>query len=392
MNLFPISRSLCLLAFGLALTLPTIKAETLDINHETVNGFPKALPISISGYPSDVDAVLKNDLLFMGIDAVSEDKAEYALSGKSDGIQVEGTLLNKINKNYLLRQAFKGGNSRAQAHALADAVAVALGRGPGIAQTKIAFKAQRGTTREIFIADFDGQNTIQVTQDNTISAAPAWAGRSALYYTSYKLGNPDIYYHNLSTGERHPVARYLGLNTSAAISPDGKHLAMILSKGGNPDLYVSDLNGGNLRRLTSTVEEESSPCWSPNSREICYTSKSSGANRLYRMPLEGGAARVIPTVGVSNCTEPDWSPDGKWIAFTSQAGSFRICIVDANKGGDAYVLESGEDPTWAPNSRAILFVRRQNNNRVLSLLDAASKRVKDVARVWESTSQPSWSR
>ncbi len=300
--------------------------------------------------------------------------------------------MDKLNKNYLLRQAFKGGNSRAQAHALADAVAVALGRGPGIAQTKIAFKAQRGTTREIFIADFDGQNTIQVTQDNTISAAPAWAGRTALYYTSYKLGNPDIYYHNLSTGERHPVARYLGLNTSAAISPDGKHLAMILSKGGNPDLYVSDLNGGNLRRLTTTAEEESSPCWSPDSHQICYTSKSSGANRLYRIPVEGGAARVIPTVGVSNCTEPDWSPDGKWIAFTSQAGSFRICIVDANKGGEAYVLESGEDPSWAPNSRAILFVRRQNNNRVLSLLDAASKRVKDVARVWESTSQPSWSR
>lgn len=363
---------------------------TVDKDYDP-NGFPKAIPVFLTGYSGEVDTVLKNDLLMMGVDAVSEDKATHILSGKSDGIQVEGSLMDKFNKNYLLRQAFKGGNSRAQAHALADAVAVALNRGPGIAQTKVAFKAQKGQVREIFIADYDGRGAIQVTQDNTISAAPCWAGRGALYYTSYKLGNPDIYYHNLATGDRRPVARYLGLNTSAAVSRDGQHLAMILSKGGNPDLYVSDLNGANVRRLTSTAGEESSPCWSPDGREICYVSKESGANRLYRISASGGSARAIPTTGTPNCTEPDWSPDGKWIAFTSQTRSFQICIVPST-GGDAIVLAEGEDPTWAPNSRAILFVRRQNNTRVLSLLDAPSKRVKDVARVWESTSQPSWSR
>lgn len=379
-----------LLAVVLGLS-PANGAEPYDVNRTMENGFPKAIPIVISGYPSEVESVLKNDLLFMGVDAVSESQAQFILTGKSGGGQVEGLLMDKINKNYLLRQAFRGGNTRSQTHALADAIAVALGRGPGIAQTKIAFKAQRGQVREIFIGDFDGQQPVQVTHDNNIVAAPCWAGRDALFYTSYKLGNPDIFSHQLSTGQRRPVARYLGLNTSAAVSPNGQSLAMILSRGGNPDVYVSDLNGGNLRRLTTTAAEESSPCWSPDSREICYTSKVSGANRLYRISAQGGAPQQVITAGVSNCTEPDWSPDGKWIAFTSQAGSFRICIVPA-KGGDGIVLVDGEDPSWAPNSRAIAFVRRQNNNRVLSLLDASSKRVKDVARVWESTSQPSWSR
>lgn len=364
---------------------------SIDLNRDRESGFPKAIPVYFSGYPPEIDSVLKNDLLFMGIDSVPESQANYTLTGKYDGSQVEGSLMDKINKNYLLRQAFKGGNSRTQTHALADAVAVALARGPGIAQTKIAFKAQRGTTREIFISDFDGYGSQQVTSDNTISAAPCWAGKETLFYTSYKLGNPDIFSHHLTTGKRTPVARYLGLNTSAAVSPNGQYLAMILSKGGNPDLYVSDINGGNLRRLTTTAQEESSPCWSPDSREICYVSKSSGQNRLYRISASGGTARQIQTAFASNCTEPDWSPDGKWIAFTSQAGSFRICIVPSN-GGDAVVLADGEDPSWAPNSRSLIIVRRQNNNRVLSLLDAASKRVKDVARVWESTSQPSWSR
>ncbi|MBM3847382.1 MAG: hypothetical protein FJ405_14010, partial [Verrucomicrobia bacterium] len=281
---------------------------------------------------------------------------------------------------------------RSQAHALADAVAVALGRGPGFSSSKLAFKAKRGKdTTEIFMSDFDGHGLQQITQDGALCAAPCWGGRDSLYYTSYKLGNPDIYYHKLSTGQRHPVARYLGMNSSAAVSPDGTKLAMILSKGGNPDLYVADANGANLKRLTTTPQVESSPCWSPDGREICFVSKSSGANRLYRIPAQGGSIRPITTAYASNCTEPDWSPDGKWIAFTSQAGSFRVCIVPA-AGGDAVILADGEDPSWGPNSRAIVFVRRVNNNRMLSLLDAPSKRIKDVSRVWESTSQPSWSR
>ncbi len=355
------------------------------------NGWPKPILIQITGFPLEVDNILKNDLFYMGVDAVGESQAQFILSGKYDGKQIDGLLMDKVNKSYLMHQAFQGGNARLVTHALSDAVAVALGRGPGIAQTKVAFKAQRGSAKEIFISDFDGANLIQVTHDNTIAAAPCWAGRSALYYTTYKLGNPDIYYHNLPTGERHPVARYLGLNTSAAVSPDGKMLAMILSKGGNPDLYVSELNGANLRRLTSTPQEESSPCWSPDSKEICYVSKSSGNNRLYRISVQGGTPRAVQTSGYGNCTEPDWSPDGKWIVYTSQAGSFRICVVPA-AGGEAFALTEGEDPSWAPNSRAIVFARRQNGNRVLSLLDAYSKRVKDVARVWESSSQPSWSR
>ncbi len=69
MNLFPISRSVGLLA--LAFTLSAVAAETLNIDRPLYDLFPKAIPISISGYPSDVDSVLRNDLLFMGIDATS---------------------------------------------------------------------------------------------------------------------------------------------------------------------------------------------------------------------------------------------------------------------------------------------------------------------------------
>ena len=86
--------------------------------------------------------------------------------------------------------------------------------------------------------------------------------------------------------------------------------------------------------------------------------------------------------------------DGKWIAFTSQYSSgFNICVVPA-RGGTATLLVSGEDPSWSPNSRTLIFVRRSNGRNTLSLLDVPTKQVKDVPRVSGNTSnsQPSWAR
>jgi len=55
-------------------------------------------------------------------------------------------------------------------------------------------------------------------------------------------------------------------------------------------------------------------------------------------------------------------------------------------------LVAGEDPVWAPNSRAVIFVRNINHRHVLALLDVPTKTVKELGRINGSASQPSWAR
>src|ERR1043166_8678332 len=336
----------------LALSSALAGQQEIDVNRPyDANGWPKPIPVSISGFTGEVDGVLKTDLLFMGIENVSPERAQYLISG-SNASRGEGRVVARITKNQILAKAYTGGSLRSQTHALADDIALAITGKKGIAQTKIAFKGETGRGNgEIYIADYDGHNPQAVTHDQTIVAAPCWSRHSTLFYASYKLGAAKIFSHQLTSGARKLLTPFPGSNISPAVSPDGSRLAMILSKGGSPDLYVSDSDGGNLKQLTSTREAESSPCWSPDGQTICYVSRERGPASMYTVSASGGAPRRVIPNDAATPTEPEWSPDGKWIAFTSLANSFQICIVRA-QGGDAIVVGNGEDPSWAPNSRA----------------------------------------
>jgi TolB protein len=384
--------NICLAIFLFAATGAPGQNEITIRPELTVLGSTKPIPVSLDGFSGEVAEVLKFDLYVQGFSFVVPEAAQYQISGSSAG-SVQGRVVDRFAKSTLLARSYTGASLRRQAHTLADDIVQAITHKNGIAQTKIAFKVEAtGGNGEIYVADFDGHNAQAITHDATIVAAPAWVpGRMAIYYTSYKRGNPDIFYHNLGTGQRHVIAGYSGLNTSAAVSPDGSKVTMILSRSGSPDVWVCDADGSNLKQLTSTPEDESSPCWSPDGKWICYATKVAERRVLAKVPAGGGAMQRIPTPGAPNPTEPDWSPDGKWIAFTSQAGGFDICVVPA-AGGTPTVLVGGEDPSWSPNSRTLIFTRRVGGRYVLSVLDVFTKQVKDIARISGSDSQPAWAR
>ncbi len=357
-----------------------------------VPGNTKPIFVSMSGFTGEAAQVLQFDLYVQGFAFTNAEAAQYLIAGSNNG-NLEGRVTDAHNKSVLVAKAYSGAPLRRQTHAFADDFVQALSRKP-IAQTKVAFKGESNRRSEIYIADFDTHNAQAVTKDDSIVAAPDWVpGRLALYYVSYRLDNPSIFYHNLATGDRKAFARYGGSNISPAVSPDGGQVAMILSKDGWTDLYVGNSDGTGLKRLTTSRQDESSPCWSPDGRWICYASKDKERRGLSKISPGGGDPQRISTAGVSSPTEPDWSPDGKWIAFTSQGGGFSICVVPAG-GGRATVLVEGEDPSWAPNSRTLIYGRRQGGRYVISLLDVPTKQYKDVSRISgiSSQSQPSWAK
>ena len=385
-----------LLIIGLAaVALTGARAqEVINISNTIpVLGLTKPIPIALSGFTGEGAEVLKFDLTVQGFSFVTPDAAQYLISGNDAG-SITGTLTDKFAKRALLSRSYNGASLRRQAHAFADDIVQAVQNFKGIGQTKIAFKAQPSGNGagEIYVADFDGHAAQRVTTDNAIVAKPAWVpGKLAVYYTSYARGNPDIFYHSLSSGQRRVVAGYSGLNTSAAVSPDGSKVAMVLSKSGSPNIWICNADGSGLKQITHG-DEDSSPTWSPNGDWICFATKHNERRRLAKVPAGGGTVQYLNTAGAPNPTEPDWSPDGKWLAFTSQMGDFNICVMPADGSAPAAVLVSGQNPAWSPNSRTLVYNRSLGYRQVLSVLDVFTKQYKDCARATGSSSQPAWAK
>ena len=330
--------------------------------------------------------IVQNDLDLSGLFSIGlPERATYSVSGTAAGGSLQGTVTD--NRGSIVLQKTYAGNIRQSSHRFSDDIVQTLTGSKGIASSKIAFVSNRSGSKEIYIADYDGANAVQLTRDGAISVAPAISpdgGRVA--YTGYQSGYADIYMIDLASGARSRILKFPGTNSGASFSPEGGRIACTLSRDGNPELYIASANGGGANRLTRTRGVESSPSWSPNGSEIIYSSDERGGPQLYRISAGGGSGRLVPT-GYGYCTEPSWSPDGTKVAFTARQGGFNIGVVDLASGATR-LLAQGQDPAFGPNSRHIIY----SDGASLILLDSIKGRRTPIVTGLGKVSEPSWSR
>lgn len=353
-----------------------------------------AVAVSVSGITGPevgpTTQVVVNDLsLAGGLSVNTAGGGNYSVKGNAAAGSLSGTLADAsgkvvLNKNY-------SGAIRTNAHAFANDIVQAILGQKGNGNSKIAFISSRSGRKEVYTADYDGANVVQLTKDNGISVGPALGPDARkLAYTGYMSGYADVYVIDLASGSRNRIIKFPGTNTGAAFSPDGGRLAVSSSKDGNPELYVTGAGGGGAKRLTRTRGVESSPTWSPDGGEIIYVSDDSGSPQLYRVSSGGGAPRKIDT-GFGYCTEPSWSPDGKKLAFNVRAGgSLQIAVLDFASGNVRVITSGGdaEDPVFGPNSRSIIFVQGGS----LHMIDAQSGKRSLILGNVGKISEPTWSR
>lgn len=324
---------------------------------------------------------------------------EYVLQGQcapaGGGLQAQCILTERATNRALLRKAFSGGSSGARtfAHQVADEITKAAGH-KGMASGRFVFVGTQSGKKELYLADADGRGLRQLTQDKSTSVAPKWGPGNQVVYTSFLKGHPDVYRINLTSGQRNAISSYAGLNTGADLSPDGKDVALVLSKDGNPELYIKNLASGRLSRITKTRESaEASPSWSPDGQRIVYVSDSSGRPNLYIVSRQGGRAKRL-TAGRDENVAPEWGADGRIVYCARQAGKYRIVWMDPAKGNSETIpvpdAADYEDPSWAPDQRHIACTRTANYRSQVYLLDTMGDgpiALTDYRGDWYS---PSW--
>ena len=339
------------------------------------------IAINLAGYRTGSDtasktflAVLKADLNRSGYFKVTSSGAEINVAGScraGSQAKADVQVYKVANRQRVLGKSYSASANgvRGLAHKVADEIVYAVTGKKGMASGKIAVVGNRTKRKELYICDMDGKNMRQVTKDRSIVVGPSWSPDAKnITYTSYKRGYPNVYL----TGRGKPISSHAGLNASGVISPDGKSLAVILSKDGNPELYIKSLRTGSLKRLTRTQKgNEATPSWSPDGNHIAYVSDSSGRPQVYIIPKNGGRAQRLSSSGTENVS-PDWGKNG-YITYCSRVGGrYRIAVAHpVNRS--LKILETDwadyEDPSWAPDGRHIVCSRTSNYRSAIYLLD-----------------------
>jgi TolB protein len=289
-------------------------------------------------------------------------------------------------------------NWRRIAHKISDAVYEKLTGEKGYFDTRLVFVAESGSklkpVRRLAIMDQDGANPSYLTDGSYLVFTPRFSpNRQEITFMALRPTGASIYLFNIETGRQEVLGHFAGMVFAPRFSPDGRKVAFSAEKDGNTDIFVMDLSSHATARLTSDPSIETSPSFSPDGGQLVFNSDRGGAPQLYVMNADGSGVHRI-SFGSGRYTTPVWSPDGKLVAFTKQEGSvFHIGIMGPDGSGERLLTTSylDEGPTWAPNSRVIMFSRQSHGGASRLWAVDVSGRVTRPAPYPLPASDPAWS-
>jgi len=294
--------------------------------------------------------------------------------------------------------------ARQLAHQFADDIISLLGGGlPGIAQTQIAYVSSRGSSKEIWVMDYDGANAHQLTHLRSIALTPRWSpDATKIAFTCYEpyhgVESAQVCIYSMASNHMISFPRFPGTNGMPAWSPDGSQLAFMSGLGGGEEIYTANADGDHLQKITDSVGVNTSPVWNPKTgQQIVFVSGRDADDHpeLYISNADGSNVQKIDLPDMGYVVDPAWSPNGQLLAFSWQRpdGNYDIYVMDIVTHQLAQLTRDtrqNERPSWAPDGRHIVFEStRTGTDQIWSML-ADGSMPRQLTFQGENSS-PNWS-
>ncbi|MGB5347667.1 MAG: S9 family peptidase [Woeseia sp.] len=257
----------------------------------------------------------------------------------------------------------------------------------------------------------------------------------------------NLWIIDVSSGEQRPFVSGLQSASSPVFSPDGKRLAWLQETEQGGGIYARWLDTGDTALLATVREAVTALAWSPDGRHLAFVmsvpakteplakppAKPEGAEwaeavktidsvlyrrdgegfvepayaQLFVIPAEGGTPRQLTTGNFMHEGPLSWSVDGAQIYFSANrnasweyepmdADIWSVSIVDSELQQITATEGYESSPVVAPNGRRIAYLYQHNRkvpfrNAVLHVMDIDGDNDAAItAQLDRSVDRPQW--
>src|SRR5205085_2820342 len=177
---------------------------------------------------------------------------------------------------------------------------------------RLAFESGRSGSIEIWVADSDGSNSIQLTSfGGPTTGTPRW-------------------------------------------SPDSRRIVFDSRASGHADLYTVNADGGPPQHLATGTPDASMPSWSHDGRWIYFAVTNHG---IRKVPAEGGKAVQITN---EDAILPQESGDGTRIFYVNSLNRLKSASVNGGDERDVQGINSAASSfvmdRWTPSRNGLYFI------------------------------------
>ena len=155
--------------------------------------------------------------------------------------------------------------------------------------------------------------------------------------------------------------------SSAALSPDGRRIALSVSDEAGENLWLYDIGQATMSRLSFQGDLNERAAWHPEGRLLTYMSNADGPRALYTVPADGSAPSTLTLSADRNVQEADWSRDGKVLVYRVGPGGGTVRDIFYRRAGadttqHAFLATTFDElnPKLSPDGRWLAYVSNES--------------------------------
>lgn len=228
---------------------------------------------------------------------------------------------------------------------------------------QLAFNRWRpGTSADIWIADANGKNLRQLTNNPATDSQASWLPDGRIAFLSDRSNNHMMLWSiSLTTGKEEPLLDLGDEVQFAQLSPDGKTVAYNYAQNGVINVWTTSISDGQKKQLTFGNELMGFATFSPDNKEIVYEWQRGENAYLMVMPAAGGPSTQL-TFENGKCWPHSWSRDGDKIAFAGWFnGTWNVYWISRSTKVQKQLTFNTKPnsfvryPAWSPRGDQIVY-------------------------------------